>query len=351
MPDSEPTIGDSPYWAPTVTADRFTAMSLAERWYLLASTWLDLPCRPALIGSRGTDAKPYVALSDSLYSTAAPLDRRLLLGLLAELPAGAGVGAAEVSAALTWRRPHWAKRLQPEPIADLLAESHTMGLVGRGAISIPGRALLDETVASADLAATVTAMTRALPKPTDYFLVQADLTIVVPGPLQRDLAKELGAVATLESAGAACVYRISEQSIRHALDISKTRDWMHALFTKHSKMPVPQGLIYLINDVARRHGQLRVGMAASFIRCEDPALLAQAVTAAEELQLRALAPTVAISPAPSSKSSLHCGPQGSLQPPKTPPAPSLTSDLAEHGYSHHSIDGYTTHRSTQALKP
>jgi predicted DNA-binding transcriptional regulator YafY len=40
-------------------------------------------------------------------------------------------------------------------------------------------------------------------------------------------------------------------------------------------------------------------MAASFVRCEDPALLAQAVAAtAEKLQLRALAPTVAVSPAP-----------------------------------------------------
>jgi hypothetical protein len=94
------------------------------------------------------------------------------------------------------------------------------------------------------------------------------------------------------------VYRISEQSIRHALDIGKTRDWMHALFANHSKTPVPQGLTYLIDDVARRHGQLRIGIAASFVRCEDPALLAQAVAAAEQLQLRALAPTVAVSPAP-----------------------------------------------------
>jgi predicted DNA-binding transcriptional regulator YafY len=39
-------------------------------------------------------------------------------------------------------------------------------------------------------------------------------------------------------------------------------------------------------------------MAASFVRCEDPALLAQAVAAAADLQLRALAPTVAVSPAP-----------------------------------------------------
>jgi Helicase conserved C-terminal domain len=295
MPAPLPATGDGPYWAPTAAVDRFTAMSPAERWHLLASTWLDLPGRPALIGSRGPDAKPYGALSDSLYSTAAPLDRRLLLGMLAELPAGAGVDAAEASAALIWRRPRWARRLQPGPIADLLAEGHAMGLVGRGAISTPGRALLDEAT---EPAAAVDAMTRALPKPIDHFLLQADLTVVVPGPLQRHLADDLATVATVESAGAAMVYRISEQSIRHALDIGKTRDWMHAFFANHSKTRVPQGLTYLIDDVARRHGQLRIGMAASFVRCEDPALLAQAVAAAEELQLRALAPTVAVSPAP-----------------------------------------------------
>ena len=295
MPDPQPAVGDAPNWAPTVATERDSAMSPAERWHLLAGTWLDLPGRPALIGSRGPDAKPYGALTDSLYSTAAPLDRRLLLGVLSELPPGAGVDAATASAALIWRRPRWARRLQPQPVADLLAESHALGLVGRGAISTPGRALLDETDAP-EIA--VQAMNRAMPAPIDHFLVQADLTVVVPGPLRRDLTDDLATVATVESAGTAMVYRISEQSIRHALDIGKTRDWMHDLFGKHSKTPVPQGLSYLIDDVARRHGQLRIGMAASFVRCEDPALLAQAVAAAEELQLRALAPTVAVSPAP-----------------------------------------------------
>jgi hypothetical protein len=294
-PDPEPEHGDGLYWAPTVAADRFAAMSAAERWHLLAGAWLDLPGRPALIGGRGPDGKPYAALSDSLYSTAAPLDRRLLLGMLADLPAGAGVDAATASAALIWLRPRWTRRLQPGPMGDLLAESHALGLVGRGAISTPGRALLEETI---DFSPTVDAMARALPKPIDHFLMQADLTVVVPGPLQRDLADELATVATVESAGAAMVYRISEQSIRHALDVGKTRDWMHAFFADRSKTPVPQGLTYLIDDVARRHGQLRIGMAASFVRCEDPVLLAQAVAAGEDLQLRALAPTVAVSPAP-----------------------------------------------------
>ncbi len=293
-PDPPPLDGDGPYWAPTVAADRFAEAPTAERWRLLASTWLDLPARPSLIGTRGPDAKPYGALSDSVYSTAAPLDRRLLLSMLAGLPPGSRVDESSASTALVWRRPRWAKRLQPGPIADQLAEAHMMGLIGRGAISTPGRALL---AGDADV---VDAMNRALPKPIDHFLVQADLTVVVPGPLKRELAEQLNAVATVESAGVAMVYRVSEASIRHALDIGKSADGLHALFTGHSKTPVPQRLTYLIDDVARRHGQLRIGMAASFVRCEDPTLLAQAVTApaAADVQLRVLAPTVAITQAP-----------------------------------------------------
>jgi hypothetical protein len=295
LPDPEPPDTAGPYWAPTVAADRFLDTPTAARWYLLASTWLDLPARPGLIGSRGPDGKPYAALSDSLYSTAAPLDRRLLFGLLAELPPGSGVDARHAAQALIWQRPRWAARLQPGPVEHLLDEGHAVGLIGRGALSTPARALL----ARGENAA-IEAMAKVLPAPIDHFLVQADLTVVVPGPLQRDLAEELAAVAIVESAGAAMVYRVSEQSIRHALDTGRTAGALHTFFEKHSKTPVPQGLSYLINDVARRHGQLRVGMASSFVRCEDPALLASAVAAPAlgHLEVRLLAPTVAVSQAP-----------------------------------------------------
>jgi hypothetical protein len=294
VPDST-VLDASTFWAPTVTADRYLESPAASRWLQLASTWLTLPSRPGLIGDRGTDGKPYAALSDSLYSTAAPLDRRLLLGLLAELPVGCGVDVAGASRALIWRRPRWAARLQPVPIGHLLDEAHTVGLTGRNALSTPARVLLDD----GDEAA-LAAMAAALPAPIDYFLVQADLTVVVPGPLNRDLAEELGTVATVESAGAAMVYRIGEQSVRHALDTGRTAEGLQRFFEKNSKTPVPQGLSYLINDVARRHGQLRVGMASSFIRCDDPVLLSHAVAAPAlaGLEVRLLAPTVAVSQAP-----------------------------------------------------
>lgn len=299
MPEPEPHDGSGPYWAPTVAADRFLESPTAHKWHLLASTWLDLPGRPSLVGSRGPDGKPYAALSDSLYSTAAPLDRRLLLDMLADLPPGAGVDATQASRAMIWRRPRWAVRLQPGPVGALLTEAHAIGVVGRGAITTPARALL----AGGEGDDVVKAMDKVLPQPIDHFLLQADLTVVVPGPLERDLAEQLGAVASVESAGAAMVYRVSEASIRRALDTGRTAGELHAFFARHSKTPVPQGLTYLIDDVARRHGQLRVGMAASFVRCEDPALLAQAIgaPAMEQWEMRLLAPTVAVSQAPISE--------------------------------------------------
>jgi Helicase conserved C-terminal domain len=299
MPEPDPHDGVGPYWAPTVAADRFVESPTAAKWRLLASTWLDLPGRPSLIGSRGQDGKPYAALSDSLFSTAAPLDRRLLLDVLADLPPGAGVDATSASRTMTWRRPRWAVRLQPGPVGDLLVEAHALGVVGRGAIASPARKLLTGD----EVDGVVGAMEKVLPAPIDHFLLQADLTVIVPGPLQRDLAEQLASVATVESAGAAMVYRISEASIRRALDTGRTASELHALFNRHSKTPVPQGLTYLIDDVARRHGQLRVGMAQSFVRCEDAALLAQAVAApaAEQLEMRLLAPTVAVSQAPISE--------------------------------------------------
>jgi len=131
-------------------------------------------------------------------------------------------------------------------------------------------------------------------------LVQADLTLEAPGPLEPDLQDRIALVADVESAGAATMYRISDTSLRRALDVGLTASELHSLFATHSRTPVPQALTYLIDDVARRHGRLRAGVAASFVRCEDPALLAEVMAspAAESLALRALAPTVAISQAP-----------------------------------------------------
>ncbi|EME23033.1 helicase-associated domain-containing protein [Rhodococcus triatomae] len=283
------------YWAPTVVADSWFDADTAHRWQLLAQTWIDLPRRPWTVGLRDPNDKPIAALSEEVRASGAPRDRRFVLDVLAELGTGAAATPDEVAALVAWRRPRWSVRLGSSAIGHTLAEATAVGLVGRGAIASPGRSLLHDGPAESVLAD----MAAALPKPIDYVLVQADLTVVAPGPLVPELLAQIQLVADVESAGAATVYRVGETSVRRALDAGRTAAELHALFASHSKTPVPQALTYLIDDVARRHGRLRAGVARSFVRCDDPATLAEVLASpvAEALALRALAPTVAVSQA------------------------------------------------------
>ncbi|MES4886556.1 helicase C-terminal domain-containing protein [Streptomyces sp. NPDC096012] len=143
-------------------------------------------------------------------------------------------------------------------------------------------------------AAAVRLLAPLLPEPLDHVLLQADLTAVAPGPLQRPLADVLGVLAEVESKGGATVYRFTPASVRRALDAGRTAAELHAFLTQHSRTPVPQPLAYLIDDVARRHGHLRVGAASAYVRCDDDALLNEIVAdkRSAALGLRRLAPTV-----------------------------------------------------------
>ena len=95
----------------------------------------------------------------------------------------------------------------------------------------------------------------------------------------------------------ATVYRFSEPSIRRALDAGRSAADLHHLFATRSATPVPQGLTYLVDDVARRHGRLRGGAAAAFLRSDDEVLLAEVLAHpdAPAWELRRIAPTVLVS--------------------------------------------------------
>ncbi|MFG2474024.1 helicase-associated domain-containing protein [Streptomyces fagopyri] len=133
-----------------------------------------------------------------------------------------------------------------------------------------------------------------LPEPLDHVLLQADLTAVAPGPLRRPLADTLGVLADVESKGGATVYRFTPGSVRRALDAGRSASDLQAFLTAHSRTPVPQPLAYLIDDVARRHGHLRIGAASAYVRCDDDAVLNEILAdkRSQGLRLRRLAPTV-----------------------------------------------------------
>lgn len=279
---------DDSVFAPTVTVDEWQRTPPEQRWALLARTWLDLRRQPALIGSR-TDDGIIGPLHGAARSTVAPQDRRAVLSALALAPAGTAVPLPELHAAVRYAHPSWFRRLSPDAIAAIVAQAQIVGLVAAGAITSAGREALAEHDAAQAMAA-------ALPKPVEEFLLQADLTLTIPGPTTHDFAAAVGVIADLESAGGAAVYRVTDASVRRALDSGRTSAEVHAFFVAHSVTPVPQGLTYLVDDVARRHGALRAGVAASFLRSDDPALIAAVLAspAAEALAVRAVAPTVLI---------------------------------------------------------
>jgi hypothetical protein len=106
----------------------------------------------------------------------------------------------------------------------------------------------------------------------------------------------MGTIADIESRGGATVYRFSEASIRRGLDHGKTGEQIKTFLTKTSKTPMPQPLDYLIADVAKRHGRLRVGSAHTYIRCEDEGLVQQILhdKKCEHLRLRKIASQVLV---------------------------------------------------------
>lgn len=293
--DSE---GAKPAWVPTTQADGWLAAAPEQRWATVAGSWLDLPRLPALAGRRDDKDRPLNVLAEELRRPSAPAERRRVLDVLADLPSGHAARDAEsVSTVLAWRAPRRGGRLREDTVRWTLAEASSLGLVVMGALVSAGRALLEpDDPAAASTAAAL--MRKSLPQPVDHVLLQADLTMVAPGPLEAELAAEVALFADVESAGSATVYRISEASVRRALDAGLTAAELHELFNTRSRTPIPQSLSYLVDDVARKHGRLRGGAAGSFLRCDDPVLLAEVLAhpSATALDLRRIAPTVLISP-------------------------------------------------------
>jgi hypothetical protein len=290
--DQTPSV--DPEWLPTPAYDRWVAMPPEDRWVELVRAWIGMTRMPTLVGMRDERDKALAALSPEVERSSAPTDRRRVLDLLRETPPGTAVSEDVVIGVLAWRAPRRGGRLRDVLPSWVLGEVAALGLSGRQGLSTFARLLLDGHDRDA-----ARSLRDLLPEPLDHVLVQPDLTVVAPGPLHRDLARELAVVADVESTGGATVYRVSEASVRRALDAGRSSADLHELFRSRSRTPVPQGLSYLIDDVARRHGRLRVGSSSSYLRCDDEGLLTEVLASkrAEILGLRRLAPTVVTSTA------------------------------------------------------
>lgn len=273
-------------WLPTSGYDLWRIRGTADRWVVLAATWLQMDRVPGLVGERDDRDRPLNALHPDLRRSSAPAVRAATLGVLHAAP-GLAPSRDSVLRRLAWEQPRRRGPLREQLTEFALREAEQLGLTGLGTLSGHGRALL----AGEDAASVLDPL---LPQPVDHVLLQADLTAVAPGPLTSELNRWMTLAADVESKGGATVYRFGESSIRRALDAGQGVEELLAMLERHSATPVPQALSYLISDVGRRHGRMRVGTAAAYIRCDDPALLDQlsADRRSATLRLRRLAPTV-----------------------------------------------------------
>ncbi|MER6235265.1 helicase C-terminal domain-containing protein [Streptomyces clavifer] len=288
-------------YAATPAYDDWLELPAQDRWTRLAAAWLAATRTAGLVGGQDAKGRALSALGAELDRSAAPEVRRRVLALFASLPPGTAPDPQTLLARLRWERPLRTGASGAAPsageVSDLRSrialwtvnEAELLGITGRGALSSQARALLDEgpREAAARLAPLI-------PEPLDHVLLQADLTAVAPGPLERPLAEMLSVLADIESKGGATVFRFTPGSVRRALDAGQAASDLHAFLATHSRTPVPQPLSYLIDDVARRHGHLRIGAASAYVRCDDEAVLNEILAdkRSAALRLRRLAPTV-----------------------------------------------------------
>ena len=272
---------------PTHDYDEWLNFDGAQRWRLVAKAWLLAErffARSAEDGSR--------TLSQEAYARTAPSLRKTILQLIASADPGTALDLEQLAEAAVWHRPRLTHgRLQAEQLVQWTwREATSLGLTALGAVSSFARVALhpDQPMS--------TALAQLFPTAVDRFLIQNDLTAVTSGPLAHTVASELRVLADQESRGGAGVYRFSATSLRRAFDQGWSAADLQLWLEQHSTTDVPQPLRYLIDDVSRRHGSIRIGPAGCYVRMADQtqaaALLAH--PAAARLGLRAVAPSVLV---------------------------------------------------------
>ena len=287
--------GSDELWLPTATYDTWRTWRVADRWSTLVESWLATPRVPGLAGSKDNRGKVLAPLGPDLARSVAPGVRREVLQAMVALPVGQATTPESLAGLLRWRTPRLFGRLRENLLAWTVREAEILGVTSGGALSSFGRLL----VTGGDDRAVDT-LEALLPEPLDHVLLQADLTAVAPGPLTGELAQRMSLLADVESRGGATTYRFSDTTIRRALDLGWSAGEVLELLRAHSRTPVPQPLTYLVEDVARRHGRVRVGVASAYIRCDDETTLTEILTDRKTagLRLRRLAPTVLAAQAP-----------------------------------------------------
>ena len=276
-------------YAPAPDYDAWRAMTAARRWAVAALAWFALEPAPT---SRETDDGE-VPPPEPLGS-AAGLIRRALLRAGAD---GRSLRAAAQE--ISWfcpLHPYDAAGLQRK-LQAAAHEAELLGVVVGDRLSALGEHLVAAAARPCSGDALAAAVADLLPDARTLLVLQSDLTALVSGQPSAAAAQLLAEAAVPETRGVAATWRFTPESVRSALDVGWTVDALRDELTAISGRPLPQPLAYLIADVGRRHGAVRVrGGRACITGSEAEIAEILATRSLRALHLSRLAPTVLTSP-------------------------------------------------------
>lgn len=226
-------------FAPTAEFADWRDQPVAQRWTSVARAWLALAWSPTNRETADGEIAPPL-----FVPSGAGLVRRALLRAAAD-----GGSLAVASDVIGWFCPmHGEDEIGlTRTIAAVLREAHVLGIVAGDRLTTLGERL----VAAQDVA-------DLLPETGGTLVLQSDLTAVVAGGTSAAAARVLAAAAAPEGFGAAVTWRFSPDTVRAALDAGWTPAELRGELVAVSARELPQPLDYLIGDVARRHGAVRV---------------------------------------------------------------------------------------------
>ncbi|NUR70741.1 MAG: helicase-associated domain-containing protein [Hamadaea sp.] len=255
--------------------DTFRRLPPAEQADRIVHAWLAAGALPTWVPPEGRQEPP---LS---YFAGGPLPalRLTVLGVAGQTLVGSAgeprglSDFADLAEAVRWFAPVLSTDLADGVLESLWSEAELLGLVAHNAPTTVGLAVL--ATAEPDCPVRIAAE-HLLSPATAAGIFQADLTVVVPGSPSAALVDLLDSTAEREGRGAASVWRFSAGSVRRALDGGMSPEELEKALTEVSQSgELPQPLRYLISDLARQHGAVRVRAAGCVIRSSDDALLAE----------------------------------------------------------------------------
>lgn len=278
--------------------DQYAAAEPADQLLGLVQTWLQMPACPLAPPEPGTPdrALSWAADEEDLLVGMRSAVLRMLDELVAE---GRAVTAEAVTRQFVWRQPMLAEDATDgldRYLTGIWREAHAIGLLAHGTPT----ALCRRAVAGQhdELRETAAAM---VPAVQATVVLQNDLTAVVTGTPSTALLALLDGMADPESRSGAWTWRFSPGSVLRAFDAGAgAPELLERLREVAAGGRLPQALGYLIEDVARRHGQVRVQPVGCCLCADDEALLTEILHTRSlgSLGLVRLAPTVLASAKP-----------------------------------------------------